>query len=124
MGFAENIKRLRESKGLTQEDIAKIAGVSFQAVSTWESGKKNPRIGAVEKLCVRFNLKKSDLIDDRESDSSPPPKTKTPKDLDEFLQQADIMFKGVPLSDDAKEGVRKILGEVHSMAKDMNKRKK
>ena len=44
MGFAENIKYLRESHGLKQPDIAKIAGVSFQAVSAWERGEKSPRV--------------------------------------------------------------------------------
>ena len=63
MGLAENIKRLREQYDLTQEDIAKIAGVSYQAVSSWERGEKSPRMGAVIKLAQHFGLKNSDLID-------------------------------------------------------------
>lgn len=36
------IKELREEKGLTQEQLAKGAGVSQQAVQLWESGRSSP----------------------------------------------------------------------------------
>lgn len=50
MSIGENIKKLRESHGLTQSQLGDIAGVSDKAVSTWESGLREPRMGAVEKL--------------------------------------------------------------------------
>ena len=65
MGFAENIKYLRESHGMKQPDIAKIAGVSFQAVSAWERGKKSPRMDSVIKIAEHFNINLSDLIDEK-----------------------------------------------------------
>lgn len=64
MGTAENIKKLRARYGLTQEDLASIAGVTNRAVSSWEQGLKEPRMGAIEKIAGRFNLKKSNLIED------------------------------------------------------------
>jgi len=36
--ISENIKRLRREKNLTQESIADVIGISFQAVSKWERG--------------------------------------------------------------------------------------
>lgn len=42
MGIGENIRQLRESHGMTQTDLGKIAGVSDKAVSTWESGPAAP----------------------------------------------------------------------------------
>lgn len=63
MGLAENIKKLRDQFNLTQEEIAKIAGVSYQAVSSWERGEKSPRMGAIIRLAQHFGLKNSDLID-------------------------------------------------------------
>ena len=38
MSFQENFKRIREAKGLTQEDIAARLSISQQAVSKWETG--------------------------------------------------------------------------------------
>ncbi len=36
--LAETIARLRRNQALTQEELARQLGVSFQAVSKWESG--------------------------------------------------------------------------------------
>lgn len=64
MSIAENIKRLREQHGLTQEEFGEIAGVSAKAVSKWESGQADPRMGAVQKLADHFHISKSVIIDD------------------------------------------------------------
>ena len=37
MTFAENIKKYRTLRGLTQEELAAKVGVSGQAVSKWET---------------------------------------------------------------------------------------
>lgn len=41
--IGDNINALRIHKGLSQEDFAKIAGVSQTAVSAWECGTSTPR---------------------------------------------------------------------------------
>lgn len=64
LGVAENIKILRNRYGLDQQDLADIAGVTNKAVSAWETGKKEPRMGSIQKIANRFNLKISNLIED------------------------------------------------------------
>lgn len=64
MSIAENIKRLREAYGLTQEELGEIAGVSGKAVSKWESGAGDPRMGAVQKIADHFHISKSVIIDE------------------------------------------------------------
>lgn len=56
------IKMLREKHHLTQSDIAKIAQVSDKAVSAWERGLKEPRMGAIQRLADYFGLLNSDFI--------------------------------------------------------------
>lgn len=63
MKIADTIKLLRDLHHLTQEDLGKIAGVSFQAVSSWERGEREPRMGAIQKMADHFNLRKSDIIE-------------------------------------------------------------
>lgn len=63
MSIADNIKRIREMYGLSQEEFAKIAGVSDKAVSTWETGRNEPRMGAIQKIADYFNITKSEIID-------------------------------------------------------------
>ncbi len=64
MSIADNIKRLREQHGLTQRELGEIAGVSDKAVSTWENGTKEPRMGAVARLAAHFGVSKSVILDD------------------------------------------------------------
>lgn len=58
------MKILRTKYGLTQQELAEIAGVTNKAVSAWESNSKEPRMGAIEKICKHFGLKKSNLLDE------------------------------------------------------------
>lgn len=64
MSIGQNIKRLRESHGMSQMQMAEIAGVTDKAVSTWENDIKIPRMGAIQKLADYFGLSKSDIIED------------------------------------------------------------
>ncbi|MDL2238147.1 helix-turn-helix domain-containing protein [Christensenellaceae bacterium OttesenSCG-928-K19] len=70
MSIGNNIKKLREKYGLSQKQIADIAGVSDKAVSTWENNLKEPRMGAVQKIADHFNLQKSNLIEENGLDIS------------------------------------------------------
>ncbi len=64
MPISENIKILRTKYNLSQKDLALIAGVSDKAVSTWERGTKEPRMGVIQKIADHFGLMKSNLIED------------------------------------------------------------
>lgn len=49
MGFADNLKSIRQERHISQEELAEIIGVSRQAVSKWEQGSGYPEM---EKLLV------------------------------------------------------------------------
>lgn len=68
MSIGNNIKILRTRYDLTQQELAEIAGVTNKAVSAWESNNKEPRMGAIERICEHFGLKKSNLLDDNGMD--------------------------------------------------------
>ena len=42
MEFGENVHRLRQAKGLTQQSLADQLFVTRQAVSRWEGGSRYP----------------------------------------------------------------------------------
>lgn len=65
-GTGRNIRLLRESRDMTQADIAKIAGVTDKAVSTWEKGIKEPRMGALTRIAEYFRVTPSMIIDDED----------------------------------------------------------
>lgn len=64
MGVRENIIKLRNLTGVTQAELGRIAGVSRSAVSLWEIGESEPRMGAVQALSDYFHIRKANIIED------------------------------------------------------------
>lgn len=64
MGIGDNIRRIREAHGLTQEEFGKIASVSSMAVSQWENGRSVPRMGAIQAIADYFHISKGEILDD------------------------------------------------------------
>ena len=50
MGFADNLKRLREKKGLSSSDLAAQMYVSRSTVSRWENGSRLPDAAMLSRL--------------------------------------------------------------------------
>ena len=65
MSISDNIKRFRESMGLSQAQLGDMLGISDRTVSSWELGTRTPRMGVIERMCAYFNITKSELLDDR-----------------------------------------------------------
>ena len=62
MSIADNIRIIRERFNLTQDELGTIAGVSGGAVSTWERGTAEPRMGAIQKISDKLGISKSEVI--------------------------------------------------------------
>ncbi|MBO5256416.1 MAG: helix-turn-helix domain-containing protein, partial [Clostridia bacterium] len=62
LNLGTSIRRLRTERGMTQEELAAFAGVSFQAVSKWECGTTTPDIALLPKLAVFFGVRIDDLF--------------------------------------------------------------
>lgn len=60
--LGENIKKLRQEKDLTQEQLADIFGVSPQAVSRWENGATYPDITLLPMIANYFEVTLDDLM--------------------------------------------------------------
>ena len=53
--FAENLKILRNSKKITQGQLATILGVDQRTVSAWEKGICEPSFSMLLKICEFFD---------------------------------------------------------------------
>ena len=56
------IKKLREGKGMTQEELAYKVCVSAKAVSKWETGRGFPDIGLIESLARALDISVIELL--------------------------------------------------------------
>ncbi|MBO4394390.1 MAG: helix-turn-helix domain-containing protein [Spirochaetales bacterium] len=56
------IKKLRESKKMTQEELAQKVCVSDKAISKWETGRGFPDIGLVEPLAKALGISVIELL--------------------------------------------------------------
>ncbi len=62
LNLGSSIRRLRVERGMTQEELAEYAGVSFQAVSKWETNTTTPDIAILPRLAVFFGVRIDDLF--------------------------------------------------------------
>ena len=61
--LTQNIKRLRKQLKLSQEELAKKAGITYSTLIKIESGKNdNPTIKTLLKIAKALNVKIDDLL--------------------------------------------------------------
>ena len=98
------IARLRQNRGLTQQQLAAIAGVSHQAVSKWESGAALPDIQTMLLLTRFFGVTVEQLLENssdvqdapaepKEQRDSPNQKEENEMTIQQLMQMAPYMTK-------------------------------
>jgi len=70
MKFGDNLKIIRKSKKMSQEQLAEKVNVSRQSVSKWENGEAYPEMNNILQLCKIFNCKINELVHTDMSDIS------------------------------------------------------
>ena len=62
MSFADNLKRIRKNKNLSQEELAELLKVTRQAVSKWEQGVGFPEVEKLLLLSNKLNISLDSLM--------------------------------------------------------------
>lgn len=70
MSFGEQIRTRRRQKGLSQEKVAELTGVSRQAVAKWESGQSAPSTENLFKLAEILGTSAESLMETSEKTES------------------------------------------------------
>jgi len=60
--FAENLKRIRAERGISQETLALKAGMARAYIGLLERKKSSPTIDAVERLAKVLKVKPDELL--------------------------------------------------------------
>lgn len=66
MSFQKQLQTLRKSRGLSQEKLAEVLGISRQAVAKWEVGQSYPDVAKLIALSEFFKVSIDELVNDYE----------------------------------------------------------
>ena len=61
--FGENLKKIRQDKGLSVEQLSELSGLHVVSISLLENGKNKPRTGTIYKLINALGCKLEDLTE-------------------------------------------------------------
>jgi len=57
-----NVRRIRQRKGLTQEQFAELSGFSQQYISSLEQGRHNPTVVTLFELATALGVSHTELV--------------------------------------------------------------
>jgi transcriptional regulator with XRE-family HTH domain len=63
-----NVKRVRQAKGLTQEQLAELSGFSQQYISGLEQGRRNPTVASLYELATALGVSHMELLHSAEDE--------------------------------------------------------
>ena len=106
MKFGDNLKQIRKSKNISQEELAEKLGVSRQSVSKWETGENYPSMYNIMCLCDIFKCKINNLVHESMSDIN---------SLDEEIKMNVVKFK------EDKQKKVKVLSKIISIVSKVGK---
>lgn len=62
VNFKENLKVLRQERGVGQVELARAIGVSKGIISLWENGLREPSMSSLVMLANYFGISLDDLV--------------------------------------------------------------
>ena len=105
MNFGQNLRNLRKSKNISQEELAEKVKVTRQSVSKWETGEAYPEMNNILELCKIFHCHINDLVNDNILDID---------SLDEDVKMSAVKFKKE--KQNQMKGISKVLSLIGKIA--------
>jgi len=100
MKFYEKLQKLRKEKGLSQEELAEMLGVSRQSVSKWESGVTYPETEKLLIISEIFGVTLDSLLKDGDMEKDTENRVSDPYWVTrgrQYEYKSDKTFNGLPL---------------------------
>ena len=124
LDFGKRLREMREEKGLTQAELAKMASLGESTISFYESGKREPSYNVLITLADILNTTPNYLLVGKdewwEKDEAP-----SDIELEEFIKtNSNIKLMGDPLDEKAKDDVLMFLRAAHELIKEKRRTEK
>lgn len=62
--FGENLRKIRNSRGMSQEEFADLLGTSKQVISRYETAQRSPKVSTVAEYAEKLGVSISELTGD------------------------------------------------------------
>ncbi len=128
--FGENLKKLRIKFGLSQEELGSKLSVNGKPVSgktiwSWETGRTEPNMGAVQQLADLFGVSTDVLIKDQGEESRTYPNFETAQDAIKFILEVPLVaqYGGYDLNSMTEEELIDFANRVAQMIQIMRQNK-
>lgn len=136
-GFGQYIKKIREEKGYTLNQVATYSGISAAQLSRIENGKRGvPKPPTIAKLAKALKVNYEELmavagyIEEIPEEDGTPLTDKEEKDIAKRLQKFreeiensdGLAFNGEPLSEEAKESLIESMEHIFRQTQRINKK--
>lgn len=126
MKFGEKVRKLRRERGLIQQELADILGVSVRTIKNYESGNSYPKKRDIyKKLADYFNVNINYFLTEDENfiiQANNQYGYHGSIQAQELVQSASALFAGGSLSEEDKDAVMRALQDAYWDAKKENKK--
>lgn len=126
MTFGEKLRILRMKKGLTQQELAKMAGLGMNTISNYEKGKTYPQNRGVYAVLAGLLEVSADYLHNENDDFVAAAQERYgyggKKQAMRLVEEMGGLFAGGELSDEDLDGVMKTLQEYYWKAKEDNRK--
>lgn len=125
MTFSERLKRIREQKELTQEQLAQRSGISRRMIQKYESGVARPRFDASEKIASALEISVSELLGESGTlvtQAAEKYGSRGAKQAEELMSEVTGLFAGGDLAEEDMDVMMRAITEAYWIAKEKNKK--
>lgn len=125
MKFNERLKELREKSKLTQEQLAKISGVSSRMIQRYEYGTSRSRLDAAEKLAKALNVTTGQLLGNGDmlvAQAAEKYGSRGAKQGQQLTEEVTGLFAGGEMAQEDMDVMMKAIQGAYWIAKEKNKK--
>ncbi|MDO4623608.1 MAG: helix-turn-helix transcriptional regulator [Eubacteriales bacterium] len=126
MKFPERLKLKRQEAGMTQEQLAKAAGMTARTIQNYEMGARRPKNDTIiEKLAAAIGCTYEELMgisDVYIMDAQAKGGTQAARDVEALVEEVVGLFAGGSMDEESMDGVYRALTEAYWEAKDRNRK--
>lgn len=126
MTFGEKLRTLRLQKNLTQQELAKKAGLGLNTISNYEKGKTYPQNREVYSILANILEVSSDYLhnenDDFFASTQQQYGARGVKQAQDLVSEVTGLFAGGELAEEDKDEMMRAIQEAYWIAKKNNKK--